>query len=552
MGRISVFGGDTIQLSFGKRARVNPQLGMLEKALKSGGPAHLGLDADVVASVVSQSAIKANSIRDAFAGRLLEIVQGYEAACALAHAAHGQMGEDAYANRQRLRILLERVGKTEIRESYRAQWRAGKDSGGNLAALRADERKLLDQLIKIQYAFFVNMLHDIEEGSNRLPLPRRVAQYAQCSAESYWAGMVLSDLSPDVYYRWTFAPVEHCSDCLKLGNGGRWAHTESGKGIYSAKELASMGVFPGSGRLACCTHCKCSLQRTVRPSAAPKGSECLSITLDGPGASSFEGEHRSDRDHLQARADKARWNFRGRLSKSIRDGVALLTGVSRETDGETPAPIKYGSTQLDIPAPVAGEFHDWTRRHIDDSELRDDGLELDTHVTAKFGVIPSTDDAMNALSPMCAAHPAIPLETGAIGVFRHSPEYDVVFVEVHSAELRMLHREIEAHVECKADDFPYHPHITLAYVAKGAGDSLEGNSDLGGRYLTLDALTLSSRERVKTMLPFAGTALPTDSEDAPAPNAPAPDVPTRKARPKVSPFDSPSSPTKERKRLSAF
>jgi len=167
-------------------------------------------------------------------------------------------------------------------------------------------------MYRVQQSYFNNFLQDIDESAYKMDLAQRTRLYAQCSEEAFWAGAVLSDLSNDVYWKWVNGLSEHCVDCTMLAKGGRWK-----LGVYSAQELAHMGVFPGSGKLSCCTNCKCKLVRVPRPDGRPKGKPWMSVKLVGPGYSSLEGGHRSDRSVYKQRIKRATWNFKKRLTKAL-------------------------------------------------------------------------------------------------------------------------------------------------------------------------------------------------------------------------------------------
>jgi len=116
-----------------------------------------------------------------------------------------------------------------------------------------------------------------------MPVEKRAVLYGNASDEAFWWGFLYADQSSDRYVRWVTAEAEHCDDCLYLAGelppeelekhenpntvplGGRW-----GVGVYSAQELALLGVVPQSGKLRCTTNCKCHLERATRPEGKPQ------------------------------------------------------------------------------------------------------------------------------------------------------------------------------------------------------------------------------------------------------------------------------------------
>ncbi len=278
--------------------------GEFGKALKVGGPAHMNLNARQIARIQNTAPKRAGQLRDAYANELWAIVDGFTSAVILANAARSTLGAKADEHLAKIRRSTLFAARRVIRENYRAQWRAGRDAGGNLTARDTAETKLLTKMYRAQQAFFENMLGDIEDGTAKMPLPQRVQLYANASREAFGAGLVFSDLSPDVYYRWIpNAHAESCGDCMMLWGGGRWADTIFA-GTYSASELAHMGVFPGCGQLECCTCCKCELERCARPNAAPRGELWHRVVL---------GKNQSNvRENIHSRLLRHRWNFKGR------------------------------------------------------------------------------------------------------------------------------------------------------------------------------------------------------------------------------------------------
>jgi 2'-5' RNA ligase len=162
----------------------------------------------------------------------------------------------------------------------------------------------------------------------------------------------------------------------------------------------------------------------------------------------------------------------------------------------------FSSTQCNMPPDLSHEIYQWGRDNITDdlicpSEQRQPVDDI--HVTLKYG-IHSTDfttirDLLQSIGP-------IDVELGPITKFDSNPDYDVVKIDVESADLRRLNRLIGDSVEV-TDTYPvYQPHITIAYVNKGACDDLIGREDFAKRKVKLDGVTFSGKDNRKTLMPL--------------------------------------------------
>jgi hypothetical protein len=95
----------------------------------------------------------------------------------------------------------------------------------------------------------------------------------------------------------------------------------------------------------------------------------------------------------------------------------------------------------------------------------DHGISKNPHVTVLYGfysyIMP--DDVLKILRLF--KQPQI--QFGNIGIFEDNPDFDVVMIEVISEDLTKMNAALS--VLPNEDTFPtYHPHVTIAYVKKGA------------------------------------------------------------------------------------
>lgn len=170
------------------------------------------------------------------------------------------LGED----KRRTKNTLNR----RIRDTYRQALELGKLQAGNPALSDAAEDRLLIRVRRNEFAYAQNFLDDIHQQAGVMDYAERAILYGNALTEARWFGFLYGNLRANRYLRWRYdasmEPENHCSDCQLLSKGGRWR-----KGVYSAQELASMRVVPGSGSLTCTTRCHCHLEDVERPKGKP-------------------------------------------------------------------------------------------------------------------------------------------------------------------------------------------------------------------------------------------------------------------------------------------
>ncbi|RYX84197.1 hypothetical protein EON83_10905 [bacterium] len=285
-------------------------LGILSKAIRPGGPAHAGLSIEEVEAKQSAAFPALRDLQDGLVHDLESNLDGWDAALQLARAgdATGQLSLDGALDLQeRVWRIVERDARSVLREAYREAWMRGREAAGVHSPMRADEKRQLEKMYRAQQNYFLNLLKDKEHGTGKMPFPQRIAMYGAALRAAFYAGQVLADLSGDVFYQWTLGAQEHCSDCLKLARSGRWR-----SGVYSAKELSRIGVFPGSGDTQCVTKCGCTLHRCARPKEKPKGGALASLDLIGPHGNSFAGNGRFGRTALANAVARYGWTHKGK------------------------------------------------------------------------------------------------------------------------------------------------------------------------------------------------------------------------------------------------
>lgn len=139
----------------------------------------------------------------------------------------------------------------------------------------------------------------------------------------------------------------------------------------------------------------------------------------------------------------------------------------------------------------AADIVEWGKSHVNDDEVYGkDGKGRDgsPHVTLQNGIM--CEDA-DELEKLFSSLPSMEAELGEIGVFRQDDkDYDVIHIEVLCDDLHKANGAIEDLLDVNKVHREYRPHITLAYVNKGAGDRFEGLQDFAGKKVDLGKLAI--------------------------------------------------------------
>ena len=217
--------------------------------------------------------------------------------------------------------ILDKTFKTH----YETAFAHGLRAGGATREMVQNEEEMVKRLRLNENAYAQNFLTDIVQAEGTMSYKRRAKLYGQALEEAYWMGYVYADLSADRYIQWKLGrggrgrgwkEAEHCPDCSWLSGEGHWLVEDGifeklgiadeaeararglggrwGNGVYLARELAAMGIFPQSGKLTCTTNCKCVIVPAKRPEGKPIGKE-LRRPFRSLVPKEFTGTHRGKR-----------------------------------------------------------------------------------------------------------------------------------------------------------------------------------------------------------------------------------------------------------------
>lgn len=144
---------------------------------------------------------------------------------------------------------------------------------------------------------------------------------------------------------------------------------------------------------------------------------------------------------------------------------------------------ELGCLMVRLPLDGATKILRWSEAHIQPSDLADDGIEHEIHVTIAYGFTADVqaDEVFDAVEKITGGDPLV-FQLGDISRFATNPEYDVIKVEVTGPALARLHYGLRAVFKERLQvTFPdYKAHLTLAYVKKGARRDLDGHGKFNG------------------------------------------------------------------------
>jgi len=205
--------------------------------------------------------------------------------------------------------------------------------------------------------------------------------------------------------------------------------------------------------------------------------------------------------------DEARGDDSYRSFDDIEGLKGHLRGISgRRKQAKEGGAYTRATTQVDLPEDLRDEIIAWGRREIPDGDLVEDeknsmGREDEIHVTVLFGI---KDESPEGVAKVATAVAPFEARLGLVTLFRDKKEYDVVKIDVEAPQLHRLHYEIKESVPSDSSFPTYVPHVTVAYVRKGAGDHLLGSEKFRGRTFKADSVTFKGADKKRTRLPLRG------------------------------------------------
>lgn len=188
---------------------------------------------------------------------------------------------------------------------------------------------------------------------------------------------------------------------------------------------------------------------------------------------------------------------------------ATIPGTEGTIPGKTEEKVEkvhsYSSTHVNLPPELADRLVQLGMQ-IPLSDIAEKGREDEPHVTIRYGL--TTEDPESVRSIFADAGP-VKLKLGAVSYFpaaETGKDYDVLKVDVESAGLRRLNRELASVPH--EDKFPdYRPHATIAYVKPGLGAKYAKKFGRINQEATVHEAVFSDCNHSQTRFPLGRPAL---------------------------------------------
>lgn len=186
-----------------------------------------------------------------------------------------------------------------------------------------------------------------------------------------------------------------------------------------------------------------------------------------------------------------------RMAEKKGDGRVVLdydgsSHTYRPKNAKEGVDYEYACIKVDLPEDMAQEVAAWGEKNIPDEDLYAEeekyGRENDIHITLFYGL---KDDKFKGSSDIVMAYDPFEVRLGVISAFKDKDEYDVLKIEVDSGVLQKIHYSIDEKVENDNSYPTYSPHVTIAYVKKGAGNRHIGDETFRGKTFTVKKVVFS-------------------------------------------------------------
>lgn len=164
------------------------------------------------------------------------------------------------------------------------------------------------------------------------------------------------------------------------------------------------------------------------------------------------------------------------------------------------------STQVNLPEDLSKSVQEWCKEYVPEELLyvEEDGgkgREDDIHATLLYGIV--GDDPEPVVALLKTVDP-FEVRLGLVTCFKDNPKYDVLKVDVESPELHQLSYLIRDKIPNNNEYPTYSPHITAAYVQKGACDELIGCPAFQGKTFEVNSVMFSDTNNKRTELFLGG------------------------------------------------
>lgn len=173
----------------------------------------------------------------------------------------------------------------------------------------------------------------------------------------------------------------------------------------------------------------------------------------------------------------------------------FLANESRKTKYD------YSSLLVELPVELTDDIISWGFDHLDEKAIYTDpkdptfGREDDCHITLIYGI--HTGD-VREVKPVLAGEKPFEVTLGSLSLFKTNGKFDVLKIDAYGEGLYRINRLARHHLKV-TENYPFYvPHVTIAYLKKGKGDSYAGNATLKDKTFTVSVVTFSAKSGIKT------------------------------------------------------
>lgn len=153
-----------------------------------------------------------------------------------------------------------------------------------------------------------------------------------------------------------------------------------------------------------------------------------------------------------------------------------------------------------LPFAIGQQLDRYNKAHIGEECLHDKGRESEYHITILYGIKDEVSKESLELLKERLNTSVFKIKLGVVSKF-YQEDYDVLKIDVndYTGKLHSAFELLNENIDNENSYENYHPHITLAYVKKGACEHLVGDSSFEGIEFEIDNVKFSSSDSDKSL-----------------------------------------------------
>jgi len=183
----------------------------------------------------------------------------------------------------------------------------------------------------------------------------------------------------------------------------------------------------------------------------------------------------------------------GKLRTYLENLSKPVTVKTAKSDGDYDKSL----AEVALPKDLAKTIVEWGKKNIPDSDLSESsdgtqGREDEIHVTVLYGLGDGDEQVVGEV-----VEPLSPFDVrlGLVTLFKDKKDHDVVKIDVESPDLQKLHYTLVDTAGVKTGYPTYVPHVTVAYVKKGAGDKVLGSEEFRGKVFKVQEVIFKGTDK---------------------------------------------------------